>query len=192
MNKTILLAIMATMAFSFASAQAKFGAKDNITIKVTGTSTMHDWEMKSNAGECSATFALDSEGAITKFESMSFSVSSKALKSGKTAMDKNAYKALKADQHSKISAVLVSGEVSSKDKINYTLKGKMKLTIAGQTRETDIVATAKRINDTSFSIKGEKNIKMTDYGMAPPSFMMGAVKTGDAIELGFDLVIHQR
>jgi len=78
-----------------------------------------------------------------------------------------------------------------KDGKNYTVKAIINLTIAGKTVETTLDAQAKKINDTSFSIKGEKKISMKDYDMQPPSFMLGAVKTGNDVVLNFDLVLNQ-
>ena len=116
--------------------QTKFSAKSNISMSVSGTSTMHDWVMKSTTGDCSATFVEDASGKLTDITGLSFTVSSKALKSGKDAMDKNAYKALKADKNPNISASLKSAEVTTKDNKTYMIKAIVKLTIAGKTLET--------------------------------------------------------
>uniref|UniRef100_UPI002F93A979 YceI family protein n=1 Tax=Kaistella sp. TaxID=2782235 RepID=UPI002F93A979 len=35
----------------------------------------------------------------------------------------------------------------------------------------------------SYTITGTETIKMTDYGVTPPSFMMNTVKTGDEIKI---------
>ena len=152
---------------------------------------MHDWVMKTSSGDCSATLQVDGDGNLKDITAMSFSVASKALKSGKDGMDKNAYKALKSDKSPNISATLKSADVIMKDGKNYTIKAIINLTIAGKTVETALEAQAKKINDTSFSIKGEKKISMKDYDMQPPSFMLGAVKTGNDVVLNFDLVLNQ-
>ena len=181
-----VLLSLSVIAFS----QAKYSTKA-VNMSVSGTSTMHDWVMKSTAGDCSATFTVDATGNITDLTAMTLNVSSKGLKSGKDAMDKNAYKALKADKNPSISATLKSAEVSTKDNKTYTIKSVIKLTIAGKTVETDLIATAKKVNDTTISVKGEKKISMKEYDMSPPSFMLGAVKTGNDVVLAFDVVINQ-
>lgn len=172
-------------------AQTKYSSKNNITMSVSGTSTMHDWVMKSTSGDCVATFTEDAKGSLTDVTAFTFTVSSKALKSGKDGMDKNAYKALKADKNPTITATLKSADVVAKDAKNYTIKAVVKLTIAGKTLETDLIAQAKHINDNSYSITGEKKISMKDYGMEPPSFMLGAVKTGNDVTIHFDVVLNK-
>lgn len=171
--------------------QTKFSAKNNINLSVSGTSTMHDWVMKSSTGDCSATFVEDAKGNITDLTSMNFTVTVKSLKSGKDGMDKNAYKALKSDKSPNITATLKSATITTKDNKIYTIKAVIKLTIAGKSVDTDLVATAKRINDNSYSITGEKKISMKDYDVEAPSFMLGAVKTGNDVVLNFDAVLNR-
>lgn len=171
--------------------QTKFSAKSNISMSVSGTSTMHDWVMKSSTGECTVTFVMDASGNITGVSQMNISIPSKALKSGKGGMDKNAYKALKTDNNPNITATLKSANVTTKDNKNYTVKSIIKLTIAGKTLETDLVAQVKKINDNSISVKAEKPLAMKDYDVDPPSFMLGAVKTGNEVVLNFDFILNQ-
>lgn len=192
--KTIQFTMLIVMLFGFVGflhSQAKFTAKNNISLAVSGTSTMHDWVMKSGTGDCSATFVEDAKGNLTDLTALNFTVSVKSLKSGKDGMDKNAYKALKSDKAPTISATLKSATVSSVDNKNYSIKAVIKLTIAGKTVETDLIATAKRINDNSYAVKGEKKISMKDYGVEAPSFMLGAVKTGNDVVLNFDAVLNR-
>ena len=170
--------------------QTKFTAK-SIVMTVTGTSTMHDWEMKSTVGDCIATFTVDGNGNMTGVTSMNLSVSATALKSGKGGMDKNAHKALKSANNPNIFASLKSAEVTTKDNKTYTIKSIIKLTIAGKNLETELISTAKKVNDNSYSVKGEKKISMKDYDMSPPSFMLGAVKTGNDVVLNYDVVLNQ-
>ena len=172
------------------NAQGKFTSK-TATMTIEGTSTMHDWHMKSSAADIAAMIETDASGKVTGIKSMSFTMAAKSLKSGKDAMDKNAYKALKADKNPNISASLKSAEVTTKDNKTYMIKAIVKLTIAGKTLETELNATAKHINDNSYSISGEKKISMKEYGMEPPSFMLGAVKTGNDVNIHFDVVLNK-
>jgi len=171
--------------------QMKVGAKNNINLTVAGTSTMHDWTMKSTSGDCSATFTTDASGNLTGITAMQFIVSSKALKSGKSKMDENAYEALKADKNPQISAMLKEATLTTKDNKTYALKGTMKLTIAGKTLDTELHATLTKKPDQSIMVKGDKKISMKEYGMEPPSFMMGTIKTGNDVTLSFDLNLNK-
>jgi hypothetical protein len=177
--------------FTLAQGQTKFNAKNTVHLSVAGTSTLHDWVMKTSSGDCTATLLLDADGNLKDITAMSFSVSSKTLKSGKDGMDNNAYKTLKADKNPNITATFKSGDVTMVDNKNYNLKCIISLNIAGKTIDTPLEAQLKKMNDTSFSVKGEKKISMKEYDMQPPSFMLGAVKTGNDVVLSFDLVLNQ-
>ena len=107
-------------------------------------------------------------------------------------MDNNAYKALKTSSAKNISFVLSSANISQVNETTYLIRAIGKLTVAGTTRETDIEASMKySAPDKGFIVTGSKKLKMTDYNVKPPSFMMGAVKTGDEITISFQTKIAQ-
>ncbi len=172
------------------NAQGKFTSK-TATMTIEGTSTMHDWHMKSSAADIAAMIETDASGKVTGIKSMSFTMAAKSLKSGKDAMDKNAYKALKTEQNPNITASLKKADITAKDAKTYAVKSTINLTIAGKTLEVPLDVTLVKISDSSYSIKGSKSLKMTSFEMKPPSFMMGAVKTGDEITIKFDLTLNQ-
>jgi polyisoprenoid-binding protein YceI len=102
-------------------------------------------------------------------------------------MDKNAYKALKTDKSATITFTQTSATVSA----DGTVKSVGRLTIAGSTVITDIIAVTKVNADKSISVKGSKKISMKDFKIDPPTFMMGTIKTGNDITLKFDLTLRK-
>ncbi|MBC7887947.1 MAG: YceI family protein [Ferruginibacter sp.] len=168
-------------------AQAKYHA-ETLALSITGTSSLHDWEMTSGKGQVDA-MILVANDKVT-FSRLSFTVPAESLKSGHGAMDKNTYKALDTKKNANISFVLVSGNVTPTGANTYLLKGIGKLTISGTTLQTDLVATLKyNPADKSFTCSGIKKFKMSEYGVKPPTVMMGAIKTGDAISISYNLTI---
>jgi hypothetical protein len=176
--------------FTVLSAQKKLSVKNNVSIAVSGTSTMHDWVMNSNAADVSLTLHEDDQGILTKISDMQFKMSAKSLKSGKNAMDNNAYKALKTDKFPHIVAKLKNATVTTNDNKNYTVKAKISLNIAGVEKESDLHVNIKKINMDAYEIKTSAQITMTDYNVSPPSFMMGAVKTGNDVTLNINFNIQ--
>ncbi|MES2331468.1 MAG: YceI family protein [Bacteroidota bacterium] len=166
-------------------AQVKYHAKDNLKSEIKGTSTLHDWSMQATKGECNAVFTLNPANQLTGLTFLSFTMPVESLKSEKTSMDKNAYKALKADQNPSISYHLTSASVAQ----DGSVKCLGKLTIAGATVDTELMATAKLNQDKSIAITGSKKISMKDFNIAPPSFMLGTIKTGNDITLKFDVTL---
>jgi hypothetical protein len=190
--KFLIAMLISTIIFSNQSfGQVKYTAKGKSEFVLTGTSTMHDWEMTSSSATCDATFTSDATGKLTGLTNMSFKTPAKSLKSGKGAMDKNAYKALKADSNPDISAVLTSATIKTTDNKNYTITSQVKLNIAGKSVNTTLVSNAKINADNTISVSGEKKIAMTDYDMKPPSFMLGSVKTGNDVVLKYNITLSK-
>lgn len=181
----VIAALLSAASNSFA--QAKYYAQP-LDIIVSGTSSLHDWDMKSSTGQFDATILVANEKVT--FSKLSFSVPAESLKSGHGMMDKNTYKALNTKKNPSIHFVLVSGNVTSTGTNTYQLKGIGKLTIAGTTIETDLVTSMKyNPHDKSFTCTGTKKFKMSEYGVKPPTVMMGTIKTGDAISITYNLTI---
>src|SRR5690606_7891160 len=86
-------------------AQTNYTINDLASIKIAGTSTMHDWEMETPKVTGKAGFILDGN-EITGIKFLDVTIPSESLKSGKGAMDKNAYKALKTNDHKEIGFIL--------------------------------------------------------------------------------------
>lgn len=190
LTKKLILLIGIGFIFSFNSfAQVKYVSKGNLPIIVSGTSTLHDWDMKSAVGSFEGVFSVNATGAITAASGIIFSTTADALKSGHSAMDKNACKALKTEKFNTISFSANTATVSVIDANNYLVKAIGKLTVAGKTMDTDINATCKVNADKTITIMASKKISMKDYAMEPPSFMMGTIKTGNDVTLKFDFII---
>ncbi len=174
-----------------ASAQVKYHTKDDLNLLVSGTSTLHEWDMKAAKGEVNAFFTFDAKGQIIGLTSLTVTVPAEALKSEHSGMDKNAYKALKTSANPTITFVLTSATVTPIDANSVTVKATGKLTVAGFTKEVVLVTVCKVNADKSISVSGSQKISMTDYKMEPPTFMFGAVKTGNDITLKFSLTIRK-
>jgi len=168
--------------------QSKFSSK-NIEIKLTGTSSLHDWEMNADNGISEAQITIGENNKITSLTGLSFTLASKSLKSDHSLMDKNTYKALKADKNPNISFVLSSATLTPAEGNNYNLKCIGKLTIAGTTNETELLATGKyNPADKSFTVTGTKKMRMTDYQVKPPTVMLGTIKTGNDIAITYNII----
>jgi polyisoprenoid-binding protein YceI len=190
LNVTAICSLILAFFFSGLTntfAQAKYHAQ-TMDVTVSGTSTLHDWEMKSSKGQFDASILFANDKMT--FSGLSFNFPAKSLKSGHSMMDNNTYKALNTSKNPNITFVLTSGNVTSEGTNTYLLRGLGKLTIAGTTIQTDLVATLKyNPADKSFTCTGVKKFKMTQYGVKPPTVLMGTIKTGDEISISYNLNI---
>lgn len=154
------------------------------TLTIEGTSSLHDWEEVAEIFKGSIRIDKDTEFFIKKLD---VTIQAESLKSGKRAMDKNTYKALKTDTYKTISYTLTSVKnLIDNGNGNYTAEVSGNLTIAGVKKGISMNLTLAFINN-GLSIKGEKKIKMTDYNIEPPKALLGTITTGDEITVNFNL-----
>jgi hypothetical protein len=165
------------------------GSKEN-DMKLSGTSTLHKWTMdsKSFLGDADFEFVGGSNYKLSSINALSFSLPVMSLKSGENGLDKNAYKALKSDKYKTIGYTLTSSTLTLQKGESYLAKTQGKLSIAGVTRPItmDVLCTVNK--DETINCSGSYTLKMTDYQVKPPTFFLGAMKTGDAVTLDFTLV----
>lgn len=191
MKKTSLLKITLLLAINFlclsAFTQTVYHSQV-FDIKLTGTSNLHDWEMKSAKGTSEVAFVVDAKGIITSLSKLSFSLPVKNLKSKSKAMDKNTYKALNEPANPNISFAGTGATVTPKGNNNYVFTCTGNMSIAGTTKKTELVATGKyNPADKSFTITGIKKMKMTDYNVKPPKALLGSIKTGNDISISYNI-----
>jgi polyisoprenoid-binding protein YceI len=182
---TLLMFIISLIAIHSASAQATY--KTTIgELKVSGTSNVHDWEMKTQSGSVAGQFIFK-DGVLQELKSLDFDLLVNNLKSKDKQMDSRAYKTLKADQYNKITYKLTSAVVTPQQKDQYLIKAEGKLTISGVTVTIPMNVECTVNPDGSIQIVGTRKMKMTDFKISPPSFMLGALKTGDDLTIDFNL-----
>lgn len=162
--------------------QQVYSLEQGPQLKVEGISTIHDWEMLSSraTGVARVSFNDDESFNIT---SLYVALPVKSLKSGKSQMDANAYKALKADKFSEIRFELTEVLMIT----SSTVKATGKLTIAGTSR-TISVEVKYALKDETIQFSGTKSIKFSEFNIDPPTAILGAIRTGDDLELSFNVI----
>lgn len=177
----LLTFILSTVAFTQRSAAQTYKIAPGSEIKVAGTSNIHDWTMQTNTISGDAQVTLTGKD-LTDVKTLNFSTAVKNLKGKEDLLNTRAHKAMKADKFPAIAFKLISASVSGD-----IVKGTGALTIAGVTKEITVQGKASENADGTISISGSRKIKMSEYGIQPPSFMLGALKVADEINVIYNL-----
>lgn len=180
----LLVAIMLT-ATSFVNAQTLKIVPTKSNIVISGTSTLHPWDMKvaQVSGEATANSTKQLTALVIK-------VPVKSMKSAEgSIMDGKAYDAFDAKKNPIITFTLTEAvpvKVTEKD-VEATIVGT--LSMAGATKKISFKSSGKVIAG-GFQIKGAVPVKMSEYGMKAPTAIFGTIKTGDAVTVKFDVTIE--
>ena len=158
------------------------------TLNLFGTSTLHDWSMTAKQLQGSAQFNLSDKGELISVSALTFTLPVHNLKGEKESMNDNAYDALKADQYKNITFVMTSSKVDAKGGNKYEIRANGNLTIAGVTRQIVMDVAAQVNADGTVACTGTQALKMSDYNVERPSFMFGAMKTGNDLKLSYGLL----
>lgn len=147
-------------------------------LSIIGTSTLHDWESKVEDYQVKAV-------RNGKNISANLIVQVKSIKSGKTLMDNNTYKALNIEEYPVITMnalnLLIEGDIK--------ISGTGKLTIAGVTKTIPLTMEMTSWAEESITVIGKVALKMTDFNIEPPIALFGTVKTGDEITIKFNITL---
>lgn len=166
-----------------------FQSTNQSKVVLTGTSSLHDWEMEAAAEEC----RLQAEISATSItiDQVSFKLPIQTLKSEHAKMDGNAYKALKSKKYPDIKFITSTPQVLqlSNNEIGGTISGVLE--IAGVEKPVELKLTGKQIDSSHFNIQFEFPFDMELFNVEPPSLMFGTITTGKDVKTSFELYFNE-
>jgi polyisoprenoid-binding protein YceI len=192
---TTLLALATTAAAQTPAGTARVAVAPESKLWIDGTSNLHSWSCKAEKLEANIDFDAAAVAQLAAappkaLRKVDVKVPVKSLKCGHGAMDNNLYKALNADATPDIAYIMASFEAAPGEaKDTFTLKTVGTLTIAGKENKLTMDVTATRMPDGTLKAVGMVPIKMTDYGITPPTAIFGRLKTGDEVKVNFELTV---
>jgi polyisoprenoid-binding protein YceI len=190
-------ALLGALAAVGAAQTTRIAVSPESKLWIEGTSNLHGWSC--NAEKFEAAIELDAAAVAElatatpkALKRVEVKVPVKALKCGHGGMDDNLYKALKADDKSEISYILATFDAAPGEAEGFTLKTSGTLAIAGKENKLTMDVVATRLPDGTVKATGMVPIKMTDYGIKPPTAMFGTLRTGDEVKVNFALTVGAR
>uniref|UniRef100_UPI0040476015 YceI family protein n=1 Tax=Polaribacter sp. TaxID=1920175 RepID=UPI0040476015 len=192
----ILVFLFTSNSFLFSQEENK-GTDFHTTLKIQtgkilirGESNINKWQ--SNVEAINAKFTVNSLQKPSNFqilqenstfiETLIIKIKVTDIKSGKKLMDKKTYKALKS-----IECPYIIFTYAPNSKIHLSsqiISGN--LTVAGVTKKITTQITFNKERST-LTLKGIHSIDMTEFGVKPPQFLMGMLKTKKKIDIDFTL-----
>lgn len=153
---------------------------------ITGTSNLHDWDME--VEEMKGNITLEKRDNVNfQFKNVEIVIPSKGIRSHSSIMDGKAYEALKSDRYPLIKFRLTSVENIWTDGKNYKAEVGGLITIAGKTKGIEFNVQGIYNQNYMVSAKGKLDLLMSDFDIESPKAMMGTLRTGDKIDIDFEM-----
>ncbi len=156
---------------------------DSGRATVTGTSTLHDWKMTSKV--IGGWVVVSSGQPKTELTTVDLSIEARSLKSTEgSGMDKNAYSALKSDKYPVIHYRLRQAQTDDPGQTSggaRRIDATGELTIAGVRRDIALQLLMEPQPNGQLLISTQTQLKMSDFGIKPPTAMLGMIKAGDQV-----------
>jgi polyisoprenoid-binding protein YceI len=196
MRKALLVATAAIgLGASAAAAQGpsaiRLRLEPGSEITIEGTSTLHAFHCKTDKilayVDVDPAYTKDLTKVAKPLVSVKVNIVARTLTCGGGTIDNNMYKTLKADEFQLIKYTMSGYDLLDATSSSFSANTKGTLQIAGQDKAVDIKIDAARLAEGKATAEGEQTIKLTDFGIDPPSFMFGRLKVGNEVKVKFNL-----
>jgi polyisoprenoid-binding protein YceI len=158
------------------------------TITIEGTSNVHGWTCTTSSFTGNAD-AGTAAGGLTGLAALSLSVPVAQIDCNNGTMNTKLREALRASAAPNIRFVLGSATVSTPRNNRFTVNTRGQLTIAGQTRPVNFQAAGQALADGRYRFQGSVPVTMSQWGIRPPTAMMGTMRVGDRVTVRFDVTL---
>ena len=188
-----LAVLLAPAAIAWTYASEPLALQPKSRLWINGTSTVRAFECSATAFqtrvESNTADAVSAVLAGTKaVQTAELTVPAASLDCKNGTMNEHMRKALKAKENPTITFRISSYDLAKVGNgVNGTAKGE--LTLGGVTKTIAVTAHATPEPGVVLRLTGSQDIKMTDYGLKPPTLMLGTLKVNELVKVSFDLLL---
>ncbi len=186
--KKLFLLLLSVLPFTWGFGQNDLVVVDHELI-ISGTSTLKDWQMKVEKIDIKGQ-AIRENNELTGFQNVIVTVDVSSINSDNDAMNQNTFEALKGDEFPQIIFTL-SDDVTifnqTSDLFMAVCQGD--ITVAGVSQTISFQAQGRWKGADKMQLKGSREFNMLNFGVDPPTFLLGANKTGDTVTIDLTLTL---
>ena len=178
---------------AFTAVESAMTLQPQSRLWVAGTSTVRSFECAARtidaqviaAGPGASAAVMTGEKAVKDVE---VSVPAAKLDCKNGTMNEHMLKALKASDAPTI-VFRLSGYELEKASAGMGVKVNGTLTLGGTEKPITVLATAVDAGNGALRVTGTHELNMKDFGLKPPTLMMGTMKVNEKVKVGFDFVL---
>lgn len=161
---------------------------------VTGTSSVRSWQCKAVGFEAAIATAaptgapaaiLAGDKAVT---TVSVKVPTERMDCSNGTMNEHMLKAIKAKEFPTIAFTLAGYDLARQEGgVKVTMNGT--LTLGGVEKEITMQADAREESAGVLRVTGVHELRMKEFGLKPPTLMLGTMKVNELVKVNFDLLL---
>lgn len=186
-----LALVLAPAAAAWSPAPAPYTVQPQSRLWVEGGSTVRGYECR--AGRIDGTIVADGAATVAQLQEgvkrVEIGVPVALLDCGNGTMNGHMRDALKVENHPMIRYRVNSHTVTSSSDDAGKVRMNGTLSIAGREKPVAIDATLAREAGGVLRVKGSKQIRMTEFGVKPPTLMFGTMRVHDPVTVHFDVLL---
>lgn len=192
---TVAAILLAPAAIAWTSASEPLTLQPKSRLWINGTSTVRAFQCSATAFETkvesSAPGAVSAVVAGTKaVTSAELVVPTAKMDCNNGTMNEHMLKALKAKDNPTITFRISTYELTKAGNgVDGTAKGE--LTLGGVTKPITVTAHATQEPGGVLRVTGSQDIRMTEWGLKPPTLMLGTLKVNELVKVSFDLLLKE-
>lgn len=202
-RKSLIFALLAGLfgTGEVAYSQLTYIPDQNSRLWIEGRSNVNEFECQANQYFAEATLIDDNDPVelLQQFEERAFmqvEILVNGFDCGRSRMNQDLQKALKSSEFPEIlfkfgSATILAIPNHPSDDNLFEIDVKGSLTVAGNTRDIQFTASAYFVETYRIRAMGSTTIRMTDFGVEPPTALMGLIKAEDELTVNFDLYANE-
>lgn len=156
-------------------------------MTISGTSSTHDWVSDVTWIQANGSLELIN-GEFEGINDLVVEIPVKGIISPHKLMDRLTHRALKEDTYPFIRYELV--DLNRIEDGRWLSTGA--LTIAGTTLPWDMEVQVLTDENGGLVVTGSSSFKMTQFGVKPPSLMLGVIKVRDPIRVDFEVTLSKK
>jgi polyisoprenoid-binding protein YceI len=189
----ITLALAALLPVLATTRRAPIDMQPESRLWIAGTSTVRSFQCQATSFD--ATIESAASGGVASVlagekavSSVTVTVPVEKLDCKNSTMNEHMRKALKASQNPTVVFRVDTYELAhAGEGVAVTLNGT--LTLGGVEKPITVNAQAKPGENGTLLVSGTREVRMTEFGLKPPTLMLGTMKVDERIKVGFDVIL---
>ena len=182
----ILLFLFILISYSTFAQNSLHLIPESSSIRVFGTSNIHDWEMHVEFKTKTSAYEIPNN-SLKDLKNTEFKIEGIRLKSQESTMEKKAHKALNTLKFPYISFLLKKITIRNHKATSFNAFAIGTLIISGQSQDVKLPINGNFLGKKKLNLMGHIDLRMSDFKIEAPSAFFGAISTDDEIKILYSL-----